>query len=405
MRKIRVGAIPLLIIVASMAIPVGLFGQSTQEQELRAESYLAQADELYSKGDYQKAIENYLQVAQIAQRKLNLSRANMGLSLCYFFLNDTEKAKAHILKTLEIDPRKEVSSLFYSQSYVDLFNQVREENKDRLAALAAAQVEEPKVEEPKPEVPRAEQLLPEGAILADEKVGLFEVGAHFGVWSISPAKGLFEDTLTKKASNEIRDNVTETLNDQYGGNLIQSAYQQSLTLGSQGLNYGFEVRYFPLGRRGALSIGFSLEKTYIKVTMKGPVTQQYSDGSSATVESDAVVETRPLTTDLSFRWDFVPSWRVTPYFVFGLGVGPLNGEARYTYIGTYKRDSAQSGVSGEETKTFDNLREEGEIDLDVFILLHLGLGVKGEIAKGLYLKGELGFWDGLIFRGGVAYRF
>jgi len=405
MRKTRVGAMPLLIIFASIAVPLGLFGQSTQEQELRAESYLAQADELYSKGDYQKAIENYLLVAQIAQRKINLSRANMGLSLCYFFLNDTEKTKAQILKTLEIDPRKEVSSLFYPQSYVDLFNQVREENKDKLAALAAAQVEEAKAEEPKAEITPAEQLLPEGALLADEKAGFFEVGAHFGVWTISPAKGLMEDTLTKKAANEVRDNITETLNDQYGGNLNPSGYQQSLTLGSQGLNYGFEVRYFPLGRGGPLSIGFSLEKTYIKVTMKGPVTQQYSDGSSATVESDAVVETRPLTTDLSFRWDFVPSWRVTPYFVFGLGVGPLNGEARYTYIGTYKRDSAQSSVSGGETKTFDNLREEGEIDLDVFILLHLGLGVKGEIVKGIYLKGELGFWDGLIFRGGVAYRF
>jgi hypothetical protein len=405
MRIIRVGAIPLLIIIASVAVPLALFGQSSQEQELRAESYLAQADELYSKGDYQKAIEYYLQVAQIAQRKLNLSRANMGLSLSYFFLNDTDNAKAHILKTLEIDPRKEVSSLFYPQSYVDLFNQVREENKDRLAALAAARVEEPKAEEPKPEVPGAPQLLPEGAVPADEKAGFFEVGAHFGIWSISPAKGLFEDSLTDKAANEIRDSVTEKLNGQYGGNLNPSAHQQSLTLGSQGLNYGFEIRYFPLGRRGSLSIGFSLEKTHIKVTMKGPVTQEYGDGSSATVESDAEVETNPLTTDLSFRWDFVPSRRVTPYFVFGLGVGPLNGEARYTYTGTYTRDGAQSGVSGEETKTFDDLREEGEFDLDVFILLHLGLGVKGEIAKGIYIKGELAFWDGLIFRGGVAYRF
>jgi hypothetical protein len=405
MRKIRVGTISLLILVATVAVPSALTGRSTQDQELRAESYLAQADEFYSKGDYQKAIENYLQVLQIAQRKLNLSRANMGLSLSYFFLNDTEKARAHVLKTLEIDPRKEVSSLFYPQGFVDLFNQVREENKDRLAVLAAVQVEEPKAEEPKLEVPKAEQLLPEGAAIADERGGLFEVGAHFGIWSLSPAKGLFEDSLTKKAANEMRDNVTEKLNGQYGGNLNPSSYQHGLTLSSQGLNYGIEVRYFPLGRRGAFSIGLSLEKTHIKVTMKGPVTQQYSDGSSATVESDAVVETNPLTTDLSFRWDFVPSWRVTPYFAFGLGVGPLNGEARYTYAGTYQHDSAQSGVSGGETKTFDDLREEGEFDLEAFILLHLGLGVKGEIAKGIFIKGELGFWDGLVFRGGVAYRF
>jgi hypothetical protein len=67
--------------------------------------------------------------------------------------------------------------------------------------------------------------------------------------------------------------------------------------------------------------------------------------------------------------------------------------------------SAQSAVLGEETKTFDQLREEGEIDLDRFILLYTALGVKGNVYKGLMLKAEVGFWDGLVLRGGLAYRF
>jgi hypothetical protein len=287
---------------------------------------------------------------------------------------------------------------------VDLFNEVRRENEGRLGkGIVAAPAETaPEVRE-KPVAGQELQVIPEGIL--EEKGGRFEIGFHFSAWSIDPAKSAFEGTLTKKAANEIREQVTDQLRAIYGNMLSPSSYEHSLSLDSEGSNYGFEVRYYPLGRRGSMSIGLSLEKTRIKVVMKGPVTQRYTDGSEATVEGDAYVETNPLTTNLSFRWDFVPSWRVTPYFVLGLGIGPLEGTAAYVYTGTYRRGTAQSDVSGEETKTFDQLREEGEIDLDRFILLHTALGVKGRFYKGLTLKAEMGFWDGLLLRGGLAYRF
>ncbi len=402
----RLTGVGLVFIVISFILTPGLQGQASQDKESRAEVYLAQADELYSRGEYQKAIENYQQVVSIAEKRLNLSRANMGLSLCYFFLNDTENAKKYILKTLEVDPKKEVSSLFYPQTYVDLFNQVKTDNAERLAAIAPAPLEEAKAPPGRQEAARAAPQ-PVLEALGEERPpgGHFEFEVHYGVWSINPAKGAFEDTLTKKAANEIRDHVTDQLNDDYGGNLSPSSYSHALALDSSGSNYGLEIRYYPLGRRGLMSVGFALEKTAIKVMMKGPVTQNYSDGSSATVESDAVVETKPLTAGLNFRWDFAPSWRVTPYFVFGLGIGPLVGEAHYIYAGTYQRSGQQASITGEEMKTFDELREDGDIDLDVFVLLHLALGVRGEIVSGMFLKGEAGFWDGLILRAGLAYRF
>ncbi len=402
-RFIRFGLVLALI---SLLLTPGLGGQTSQERELRAEAYLAQADDLYSRGEYQKAIESYLQVISIAEKRLNLSRANMGLSLCYFFLNDTENAKKYILKTLEIDPKKEVSSLFYPQTYVDLFNQVKADNAERLAAIAAALANEAKVPPVRPEEAKASPQ-PVLEALGQERPagGHFEIEVHYGVWGINPAKGAFEDTLAKKAANEIRDHVTDQLNNESGGQLFPSSYRYALAMNSSGSNYGLEIRYYPLGRTGVMSVGFALEKTAIKVMMKGPVTQDYSDGSSATVESDAAVETSPLTAGLNFRWDFMPARRITPYFVFGLGIGPLAGEARYVYAGTYQRSGQQASISGEETKTFDELREDGDIDLDVFVLLHLALGVKGEIGSGIFLKGEAGFWDGLILRGGLAFRF
>jgi len=393
-----------IVIIALVSAPLVLAAQTAQEREAQAASFLVQADDAYAKGDYQKAVEDYLLVVQTSGNKMNLSRAHMGLSLCYFYLNDTENAKKYILKVLENDPQKEVSPLFHPQTYVDLFNEVKKENEGKLGlgAVPAPAEAAPEAQE-KPGVRPEQQVIPEG--IMEKLGGRFEVDFHFSAWSIDPVKGAFEDTLTKKAANEIRDQVTDQLRAIYGAALTPSSYEHALSLDSQGSNYGFEVRYYPMGRRGSMSIGFSLEKTRIKLMIKGPVTQRYGDGSVATVEGDGVIETNPLTTNISFRWDFVPSWRVTPYFVIGMGIGPLNGTADYTYTGTYRRGSAQSSISGEKNRTFDDLREEGEIELDRFILLHTALGVRGNVYKGLLLKAEVGFWDGLVLRGGLAYRF
>lgn len=384
--------------------PFILTAQTAQEREARAASFLVQADDAYAKGDYEKAIEDYLLVAETSGSKMNLSRAFMGLSLCYFYLDDTQNAEQYIIRVLESDPQKDVSPLFHPQAYVDLFNKVKRENEGKLRPITPDVPGEPAPEAGEKAGPgREQQVIPEGAM--GKRGGHFEIEVHYSAWSIDPAKGAFESTITKKIANEIRDHVTGQLKDNYGGSVVPSSNEHSLSLDSQGSNYGFEVRYFPLGRDGSMSLGFSLEKTNIKVMIKGPVTQRYADGSTATVEGDAYVETSPLTTHLSFRWDFVPSWRVTPYFAFGLGIGPLDGTAAYVYTGTYRRGSGQAEISGEEIKTFDDLRAEEEIGLERSLILHAALGFKGDIYKGFTLKAEMGFWDGLILRCGLAYRF
>jgi tetratricopeptide (TPR) repeat protein len=390
------------VLLLLLSAPFILSGQTGQDNEVRADSLLIQGDDAYAKGDYQKAIDAYLLVVRDSKNKLNLSRAHLSLSLCYFYLDDTENAKGHILKVLEIDPQKEVSPLFHPQTYVDLFNEVKKENEARLGAgMVSAPAEAPPESAKKPGVEQP-------AIVADaleEKGGRFEIGVRCSVWTIDPAKGAFEDQLTDRFAEEIREQLNDQIQNRYPGYLIPTSYEDSLAIDSQGSSYGFEIRYYPLGRRGSMSIGFSLDKTKIRVLLKGPVTQWYSDGSAAVVEADAFVETSPLTGSLSFRWDFAPSRRITPYFVLGLGLGPLEGTAAYVYSGTYQREGAKATISGEESKTFDTLREEEDIDLDRFILVHLALGVRARIYEGLTLSGEMGFWDGLILRGGLAYRF
>ena len=393
-----------LMVAVFLSAPLLLAAQTAQEREARAASFLVQADDAYAKGDYEKAIEDYLLVVQTSGSRMTLSRAYMGLSLCYFYLDDVPDTETYILKVLENDPQKDVSPLFHPQAYVDLFNKVKKENEGKLRTSVPAVSGEPAGQAGEKTGPgREQQVLPEGAL--EKRGGHFEIEVHYSAWSIDPAKGAFESTITKKIANEIRDHVTQQLKDSYGGNVVPSSHEHGLSLDSQGSNTGFEVRYYPRGRNGSMSLGFSVEKTNIKVMVKGPVTQRYADGSTATVEGDAYVETNPVTAHLSFRWDLVPSWRVTPYFVFGLGIGPLDGTAAYVYTGTYRRGSGQAEITGEETKTFDDLRAEEEIGLERSVILHTALGVKGDIYKGFILKAEVGFWDGLIFRGGVAYRF
>jgi len=396
----------LLVGLLAQARPAALSAQTTQDRENRALVYLVQADELYSKASYDKAVESYRQVALMSASRLNLSRAYMGLSLCYFYLNDTANAKVYILKVLEIDPLKEVSDLFHPQAFVDLFEGVRKDNAEKLShrqpllsleESRAAQLA-PRSTPPAPSV----TAMPEKS--GGPRGGRWEIGFHYSYWGVNVAKGLFEDALIKAASKEIRNNVTDQLNGLGHGVLNRSSDTNELTFDSQGSNYGAEIRFYPLGRRGSMSLGVSIEQTHIKLMMKGPVTQSYSDGSSARVDSDAVVETNPVTTHLSFRWDFLPSSRVTPYFIFGLGLGPLNGQARYTYSGTYSRGGLQATVTGDWLKTFDDLRQEHEIDLNLLVIVHAAFGLSAEIFRGVLLTGEAGFWDGLILRGGLAFR-
>ncbi len=396
----------LLLVFILLLTAVRAVAQAAGEKEEQVETLLAQADDFYSKGDYPRAMEGYLRVISLTENRMFRSRAWMGLSLCCYFNNDVENAKKSIKKVLEIDPQKEISALFYPQTFVDLFYEVKKgmEAKVTLEQPAVPPVPEParkeKREEPSPEKAPAPKI----SLYEERKGGYWEVEVHFSGWSINPAKSLFESSLTKRVGNEVRDHLTDELGKSYGP-LARSSYETSLSLDSEGSNYGLGIRFYPLGRRGSFSVGLSLEKTHIKVPVQGQVTQRYADGSEAKVEAEAYVETSPFTTNLSFRWDFAPSWRVTPYFVFGLGVGPLSGEAKYHYTGTYKRGAEQRSVEGGETKTFDDLREEGDIELDLFPLLHLALGVKGEIVPGLMAKAEVGFWDGLILRAGLAYRF
>ncbi len=240
--------------------------------------------------------------------------------------------------------------------------------------------------------------------------GKIEVAVYYGYWSLNLFKGLFEGELIDEISTEVRDEIISQVRGiRKGSYMVPTNYEQTFAFDSGGPNYGLEVRFYPKGREGAFSLGFSLDKTKIRLTIQGDVRQDFEDGSYAEVK-DAVgeINLNPLFTNLNFRWDFKPEWKVTPYFIFGVGVAVLDGEVSYDWIGPYRWGVFEEEVGESKTMSIKEAEEEPDVDFNlpnIIPLLQLNLGVRAEVIPHLHLRAELGIWDGFVLRAGLAYRF
>lgn len=235
--------------------------------------------------------------------------------------------------------------------------------------------------------------------------GKLEITFHFGSWSLNPIKGTFEDELTQSLANELRREVTNQAGS-YAQNLVRGDFTHTLAFSTRGSNYGIEIRYYPKGKKGQFSLGFSLEKTNMTMSVAGLVNQVFTDGTYGEVDALGTLELKPFSTNLSFRWDMVPKWIVSPYFVFGLGLAPLNGTVSYDFTGTYYWSGGTASLSDSGTKTFRESEEGSGFNLpNILIVGHVAFGLRANIASGFVLVVEGGFWDGIVFRGGLGYRF
>ncbi len=409
MKFISARWIPVVFLAAFMAClfspcPVQA-GQGEKETEV--ETLIGQAESAYQKGNYSLAGDYYLQASRLAKTKINLSRAYFGLAISDFYLRDIPGSKSWIRKVLQVDPNREISNLFYPESFVQLYGQVRTEVAGESAAVEIKATEAPPqaIKNEPPSIQSQEP--PPVSFGGSESSGKWEVSVHVSDWGVDLVKSIFENSVNKELGKGIRKEVTSQLENSHA-RLTKSTYEESLAFDSSGSNYGLEARYYPRGRTGFFSLGFSLEKTHIRLQVAGPVRQNFTNGSYATVDSQAYLETSPFTANVNFRWDFTPAHRFCPYFVLGFGVGSLSGNVGYTYTGTYNFSGFQESVTGSKVETFDQAEQEEDITFnipDLILILQLNFGLKAEVYKGLTILAELGIWDGFILRGGVAYRF
>lgn len=235
--------------------------------------------------------------------------------------------------------------------------------------------------------------------------GKLEIEIHYGYWTLDLFKGLFEDDLTQSLSDEIAEEIGIKISES-GHDVFKIDHDHDLVFDSSGSVYGLELRFYPGGRYSSFSLGVSIEKTHMKATVEGPVTVQFDDGTYAVMDAVGIVDLNPLFTNFSFRWDFKPEWTVTPYFVLGLGVAALNGEVSYNYNGTYYWALGEEYHEDEDIRDIKEAEEDTDINLpNILPLLQINLGVRGEVVPHLHLRAELGIWDGLILRAGIAYKF
>jgi len=405
-----IAALALTAVAFLCAGPADGWGGQDQPQAREEVARLfAAADAAFDRGDLATALENYFEVTTVSLDRAELARASLGLAICYFSLNDRDRATSWIAQTLEYDPDKEPIDRIYPESFVLLFMEVREA-RSRPAEPRPPELRPetpppaPPVQEPKttpPTKPRAGIRLLGGADWKDK----WEIEAHISSWSLNPVKALFESYVTDNLAEEIRDQVLDRVRESFPL-LVQTGHEESLAFDSDGSNYGFGVRFYPKGRKSGFSLELSFEKTHLKLMVAGPVQQAYTSGGASQVDSNAYIETSPFATNLSFRWELIPPWRVTPYIVCGLGIAVLGGEVGTDWRGTFQYQNQQTVIEDNVVKTFIEAEEESDFNIpNIFVLLHLGLGVKAELIPGLSGIVEAGIWDGIMFRAGIAYRF
>ncbi|MEN8153936.1 MAG: hypothetical protein ABFR75_07915 [Acidobacteriota bacterium] len=220
--------------------------------------------------------------------------------------------------------------------------------------------------------------------------GNWEVGIHYSTWTIDMIAPFVED-------------ITPDL-EHY------DPEKGSLNFDSNGNNYGIELRYFPAGKNGSFSMGISYERNNFRADLTGAYSDVI-DGFPVTASASGSIEMLPHSFNFNVRWELWPKSRVHPYFGFGFGVGAQDGTFSYYAKAITTKGGIDIIEEETDTYTFDELisdyeEEEGKtFPVSVFPIIHIQFGIRGEVTDNLYLLAEVAVYDGLIFRGGIAYRF
>lgn len=247
--------------------------------------------------------------------------------------------------------------------------------------------------------------------------GRFEFSFHYSSWSIDILGNIIEDVIYDGIETRLKDKILEDIQEKYP-DLQDISYSQEVEYDSSGSNYGFEVRWYPGGQNGSFSLGLSVEKTTMEVTLpKVTPNLELTDDSGFEGEANGKMAIHPLSFHLSFRWDIKPSWRVHPYITFGGGAAAISSfeedEIEYSYSGLLNRPGEDPEPFADGRKdSIKTLREEYEEEegedlfpINFLPFIQLNMGLKGVLTPNLHILMDAGIWDGFLLRGAVALRF
>jgi hypothetical protein len=250
--------------------------------------------------------------------------------------------------------------------------------------------------------------------------GHWEFGFHYSRWSINLLRSVIEEGLSDALETDLKDQILEDIQADYPY-LMEKDYSQQVRFDSGGDNFGFEARFYPSGTKGSFSIGLSIEKTTMRVSLPEVSAQlSLTDGFSPqdaqfSASSEAEFLFKPWSFHLSLRWDLFPSSTVHPYITLGLGAATASAleEAEVSY--SYSGELAVPGEGSEPysdsvKKSVEELKDEMEAEGEEFFLpgfvpfVQLNLGLKAVLTPNIHLLVDAGVWNGFLIRGGVSIR-
>ena len=248
--------------------------------------------------------------------------------------------------------------------------------------------------------------------------GHFEFGGHYGRWSLNILGNKAEELLNDALDSELEDRILETIREDYP-NLSVTSYDQGLEFDSSGDNFGASIRWYPGGHRGSFSLGVSIEKSSFKVLPTAAAQMSLQD--QVTFETaafdgtaDATALIKAMSFQLTIRWDILPSKAIHPYLTFGGGISTAkaldDSSVAYSYSGQLTGDAVTAQtVSGSETKTLRELRDEALADEDFPIpnfipFIQLNLGLKARLTRMIHVLVDVGVFDGFMANAGIAIR-
>lgn len=260
-----------------------------------------------------------------------------------------------------------------------------------------------------------------GQNLSADPQGRWEFGFHYSRWSINILRSIIEEGLSEALETDLKGKILDDIQSDYPA-LAEIGYSQEVAYDSSGDNFGFEIRWYPGGQNGSFSLGLSIEKTTMKVSLPevSASLALYDELTSETANFSGAASgeflMKPLSFHLSLRWDIFPSSLIHPYITFGLGAATgtalEEAEVRYSYSGDL--DISGEGPEHYEdsvSKNIKQLKEELEAEGEEFFLpnfvpfIQLNLGIKGAISKNLFFLVDAGIWNGFLLRGGISFRF
>lgn len=234
--------------------------------------------------------------------------------------------------------------------------------------------------------------------------GKWQVGPHYGIWTLSPLESIIEDLVGDRLESEFQKLIEEYLE------IIAPdwGYTPDIHFGSGGTNLGLEVRFYPAGQDGSFSIGLAVEKSELELTLDGSIEYILADGSYVRGSANTRLLLTPTSYHLTLRWEIKPSSRLHPYIGFGVGIGSLNGVLTYDNVRVEVYDASTNTTMTEtyppgQMDLADLLEEAGYQTIPLPIL-QLNLGLSFEITNNLRILLDAGIWDGFLVRVGVHLR-